>query len=164
MPRHVYKTEPDAIFFQKSKPEIDGNPAPFLFREPVRVNASTSADLPWSMCPAVPTITLFNWLDMDEWRFVCIGARRAVPAYRVLAQSNQPGACDATGEKTQGSNFRNRQEQSMQGETSLYLAAAISSTMSWAAARGSSAARIGLPTTRKSAPALMASVGVAVRA
>ncbi len=35
MTRHIYKTEPDAIFFQKSKAEINGNPAPFLFREPV---------------------------------------------------------------------------------------------------------------------------------
>src|SRR5580704_6342032 len=45
-----------------------------------------------------------------------------------------------------------------------YFAAAISSTMDWAAARGSGAAVMGRPTTRKSAPALMASVGVAVRA
>src|ERR1700730_14177042 len=45
-----------------------------------------------------------------------------------------------------------------------YFAAAISSTMACAAARGSAAARIGRPTTRKSAPARIASVGVAVRA
>src|SRR3984957_7889271 len=45
-----------------------------------------------------------------------------------------------------------------------YFAEAISSTMDWVAARGSGAAVMGRPTTRKSAPALMASVGVAVRA
>jgi hypothetical protein len=45
-----------------------------------------------------------------------------------------------------------------------YFAPAISSTICVAAARGSYAARIGLPTTRKSAPALIASRGVAVRA
>src|ERR1700730_17064454 len=45
-----------------------------------------------------------------------------------------------------------------------YLAALISSTMAWVAARGSGAARMGRPTTRKSAPARMASPGVAVRA
>ena len=45
-----------------------------------------------------------------------------------------------------------------------YFAAPISSTIACAAARGSGAARIGLPTTRKSAPARIASVGVALRA
>src|SRR5579872_3324708 len=45
-----------------------------------------------------------------------------------------------------------------------YFAEEISSTMDWAAARGSGAAVMGRPTTIKSAPALMASVGVAVRA
>ena len=56
------------------------------------------------------------------------------------------------------------------GETSIqkrrfvsYLAAVISSTMACVAARGSDAAVIGRPTTRKSAPARMASAGVAVR-
>src|ERR1700722_15725167 len=44
-----------------------------------------------------------------------------------------------------------------------YFAEAISSTMDWVAARGSAAAVMGRPTTRKSAPALMASVGVAGR-
>src|ERR1700743_2063563 len=46
----------------------------------------------------------------------------------------------------------------------VYFAEAISSTMDWAPGRGSGAAVMGRPTTRKSAPALMASVGVAVRA
>lgn len=45
----------------------------------------------------------------------------------------------------------------------VYFAAAISSTIACAAARGSVAARIGRPTTRKSAPARIASDGVAVR-
>src|SRR6266852_6697345 len=44
------------------------------------------------------------------------------------------------------------------------LAEEISSTICWMAARGSGAARMGRPTTRKSAPALMAWRGVAVRA
>src|SRR5208337_317902 len=45
----------------------------------------------------------------------------------------------------------------------FYLELAISSTISWAAARGSGAARMGRPTTMKSAPARIASRGVAVR-
>src|SRR5271169_2439446 len=60
-------------------------------------------------------------------------------------------ALDATGGKNRGSNFGS------------YLAAPISSTMACAAARGSAAAMIGLPTTRKSAPARIASAGVALR-
>src|SRR5712664_1387298 len=61
-------------------------------------------------------------------------------------------ALDATGGKKGGSNG------------TAYFAAVISSTMDCAAARGSAAARMGLPTTRKSAPARIASVGVAFRA
>jgi len=45
----------------------------------------------------------------------------------------------------------------------FYLELAISSTISWAAARGSLAARMGRPTMMKSAPARIASRGVAVR-
>src|SRR2546429_8739300 len=44
-----------------------------------------------------------------------------------------------------------------------YLAAAISSTIDCAATRGSAEARIGRPTTTKSAPARMASRGGALR-
>src|SRR2546429_6683557 len=44
-----------------------------------------------------------------------------------------------------------------------YLAAAISSTIDCAATRGSAEARIGRPTTTKSAPARMASRGDALR-
>jgi hypothetical protein len=39
MPRHVYKTESHAVFFQKRKAQINRNPAPLLFREPVGMRA-----------------------------------------------------------------------------------------------------------------------------
>src|SRR5580704_10585565 len=39
MPGHIYKTELHAIFFQKSKPKINGYPAALLFRQPVRMGA-----------------------------------------------------------------------------------------------------------------------------
>src|SRR5258706_12359335 len=45
----------------------------------------------------------------------------------------------------------------------VYLAAVISSTMACVAARGAEAARIGRPTTKKSAPARIASAGGAGR-
>src|SRR5260370_17629454 len=33
----------------------------------VPVSASTNVDLSWSMCPAVPTMTLFIAVDIFEW-------------------------------------------------------------------------------------------------
>src|SRR6266566_9227613 len=75
-----------------------------------------------------------------------------VIAVDMIRMGDALAAFDATGGKNRGSNCGD------------YFAAAISSTIDCAAARGSGAARVGLPTTRKSAPARIASVGVAFRA
>jgi hypothetical protein len=37
VPRHVDQSESHAIFFEKGKAQINGNAAPLLFREPVRM-------------------------------------------------------------------------------------------------------------------------------
>ena len=44
VPRYIYKTESHAIFFEKRKTKINRNPAPLLFREPVRMRASQRLD------------------------------------------------------------------------------------------------------------------------
>jgi hypothetical protein len=48
-----------------------------------------------------------------ELLFVCVAARLAVPASRLLTQTNEPIACDATGERKEGSNFGDLQESSL---------------------------------------------------
>jgi hypothetical protein len=48
-----------------------------------------------------------------ELLFVCVGARYAVPVSHVLTQTNEPIACDATGERKEGSNFGELQESSL---------------------------------------------------
>lgn len=72
-----------------------------------------------------------------ESRVSRVAARALVPAQRLQTQTNQCIACDATGDTKQGSNLADWQKIRWQGKAWVYFAAAISSTMDWAAARGS---------------------------
>jgi len=65
MSRHIHKTEAHAIFFQESEPEINRDSAALLLGQPIRMRAGQRFDqrrFAVSMCPAVPTITLFEGL------------------------------------------------------------------------------------------------------
>src|SRR5258708_12410105 len=57
----------------------------------VPVSAWTSADLPWSICPAVPTITLFAGVDMGSLEFA-----RAVPPLGMLLEERIGGQTEET--------------------------------------------------------------------
>jgi len=109
VPRHIHKPKRTPFSFQESEAQINRDSAALLFGKTigcVPVSASTSVDLPWSMCPAVPTMTLFIAVDIFE----C--AEIPLPLWMLLEEENQ------------GSN------------SGAYFAAAISSTIDCAAARG----------------------------
>src|SRR5262247_174402 len=61
--RNIDETELHSAFLEKGKTQIDRNAAALLFLVPVR--ASTRDDLPWSMCPAVPTMMFLGLAGME---------------------------------------------------------------------------------------------------
>src|SRR5260370_6370504 len=135
--RHVYQSEPHTRFFQECKAQSNRDSAALLFRKTIRVGAGQRFDQ-----RGFPVIDVPGRANNDA-------LHRSGP---IRMRGNSSAALDATGGENRGSNL------------GTYFAAAISSTIACAAARGSAAARMGLPTTRKSAPARIASVGVAFRA
>ncbi len=135
--RHIHKTEAHAILFQERKTQINRDSAALLFRKTIRVRSGQRFDQ-----RGFPVIDVPGRANNDA-------LHRNGP---IRMRGNYSAALDATGGENRGSNCR------------YYFAAAISSTIDCAAARGSGAARMGLPTTMKSAPARIASVGVAFRA
>src|SRR5258708_9137692 len=137
VPRDIHETETDAIFFQERKTQINGDAAAFLFSKTIRVGARQRFNQRRFAMVNVPG-------GANNHALHCGG--------HIRMRGNCSAVLDATGGKKRGSNCGH------------YFAAAISSTIACAAARGSGAARMGLPTTRKSAPARIASVGVAFRA
>src|SRR5207245_7671029 len=120
--------------FHESKPQVDRYAAPLFLGQPVGVRAGQRFD----QC-GLAVVDVPGRADNHAFR----GGRH------VRKRAKTCIALDANGGTNQGPNCE------------VYSAAAISSTMACVAARGSAAARMGLPTTRKSAPARIASVGVA---
>ena len=95
----VDEAEADAVLFEECEAEIDGDAAALFFGEAigcVPVRASTRADLPWSMWPAVPTMmllvegvilrTVIQKRSLGDWV-----PRVSMPA----ARSSDPGSRDS---------------------------------------------------------------------
>src|SRR5437667_5400128 len=140
--RHIQKAESHSTFFQKRKAEIDRDPAALFFFESVRVRAGEG-------------------LDERRLAMIDVTGRADDDAFQSWSHLEGPG-------RPRAIQTRDATGASREGQTSetggRYSAAASSSRMACVAARGSPAARIGRPTTMKSAPARTAWDGGAVRA
>ncbi len=145
VPRHIHKAEAHAMLFEESKPQIDGDAAALLFFEPVGMRSGERLDE-----RRLAVVDMPGRADDDAFRCRRLHCR---------SHGDLPAKIPFRSPMLLEGRFR-RQTGVLLG---CYLAAAISSTIDCAATRGSAEARIGRPTTTKSAPARMASRGDALR-